>query len=92
MTGGSAIVFDHRVVHRGTANTAVGEHLSAEDRQRPMLYLTFAKPWFTDSVNFPTESVFDEQEEELEEEEEEEQDEDEEQDEGQEQHNDGEKE
>ena len=25
---------------------------------RPVVYLTFAKPWFTDASNFPPQSVF----------------------------------
>ena len=47
---GGAVLFDYRTVHRGTANR------SAEDR--PLLYLTFARPWFSDTVNFPTTSVW----------------------------------
>lgn len=40
---GTAIVFDYRIVHRGSANR------SSEDR--PVLYFTYAKPWFKDTKN-----------------------------------------
>jgi len=49
---GGAIVFDYRTVHRGTANAGVDD--------RPMLYLTYGRPWFNDNVNFPKRSLFDE--------------------------------
>lgn len=40
---GDAIVFDFRVVHRGTANTA--------GRWRPILYQTATRAWFRDDFN-----------------------------------------
>jgi hypothetical protein len=40
---GSAILFDYRCLHRGSANT------TTEDR--PVLYFTYAKPWFVDAKN-----------------------------------------
>eukprot|EP01043_Picozoa_sp_COSAG02_P024526 COSAG02_NODE_1342_length_13169_cov_11.075905_5_plen_1026_part_00 len=40
LTAGSAIVFDIRVLHRGRANFS--------PTNRPMLYYTFATPWYTD--------------------------------------------
>lgn len=48
---GSAICFDYRTVHRGTANTS--------EKDRPLLYFTFARKWFSDTENFPTISIFD---------------------------------
>lgn len=41
---GSFIVFDYRLRHRGLGNR------SAE--ARPLLYLTYAKPFFADMTNF----------------------------------------
>lgn len=41
---GDAIVFDFRVVHRGQANRG--------EADRPVLYLTYARPWFRDHINF----------------------------------------
>jgi len=43
---GSALLFDYRLVHRGTANTT--------DTDRPMLYFVYAQPWFQDVQNFPS--------------------------------------
>ena len=40
---GSAIIFDYRIQHRGAANRCV--------KDRPMLYLVYAKPWFRDHAN-----------------------------------------
>eukprot|EP01043_Picozoa_sp_COSAG02_P018008 COSAG02_NODE_829_length_16689_cov_16.659433_5_plen_1004_part_00 len=40
LTAGSALVFDIRVLHRGRANFS--------PTNRPMLYYTFATPWYTD--------------------------------------------
>eukprot|EP00041_Stephanoeca_diplocostata_P007924 m.113721 g.113721 ORF g.113721 m.113721 type:complete len:177 (+) comp17097_c0_seq1:1293-1823(+) len=51
VTKQSAIVFDYRIVHRGTANT----HAT---KDRPLLYLVYAKPWFCDQANFGSISVF----------------------------------
>ena len=47
---GSCLMYDYRVLHRGTANR------SAETRR--MLYLLYTKPWFTDTINFGTCSIF----------------------------------
>lgn len=47
---GSAVVFDYRLLHRGLANRT--------DRSRPILYLTFAAPWFRDLHNFPERRLF----------------------------------
>jgi ectoine hydroxylase-related dioxygenase (phytanoyl-CoA dioxygenase family) len=41
---GDALVFDWRLKHRGLANRA--------GHARPLLYLTYAKPWFVDKYNF----------------------------------------
>jgi hypothetical protein len=46
----SAIVFDYRLYHRGMANCS-------RETSRPVLYLTFARSWFTDAENFPPESL-----------------------------------
>ncbi|CAE8588791.1 unnamed protein product [Polarella glacialis] len=48
---GSWLVFDYRIVHRGCANE---DHDLKRDR--PMLYFVYAKPWFTDAYNFPTDA------------------------------------
>lgn len=40
---GTAIVFDYRIKHRGSANQT--------QSQRPMLYFTYSKPWFVDHQN-----------------------------------------
>lgn len=47
---GSAVIFDYRLLHRGLANRT--------DRSRPILYLTFAAPWFRDLHNFPERRLF----------------------------------
>jgi hypothetical protein len=41
---GSAIVFDYRTLHRGTANRTTAD--------RPILYFTYARSWFEDPVNY----------------------------------------
>ncbi len=41
---GSAVLFDSRVWHFGTANRS--------DAPRPVLYNSYHRPWFRDSVNF----------------------------------------
>ena len=41
---GSAILFDYRTLHRGTANRTTAD--------RPILYFTYAKSWFEDPVNY----------------------------------------
>ena len=47
---GSVLLFDYRLLHRALANRT--------DRLRPILYLTFAKPWFRDVHNFPERRLF----------------------------------
>jgi ectoine hydroxylase-related dioxygenase (phytanoyl-CoA dioxygenase family) len=46
---GTAVVFDTRVLHRGLANASMQE--------RPVLYFTMAREWFTEQHMFQTESV-----------------------------------
>lgn len=41
---GGCFLMDYRVRHGGTANRS--------DRPRPILYIVYSRPWFTDSVNF----------------------------------------
>lgn len=41
---GDAVIFDYRVKHRGLANNS--------QSPRPVIYVTFAKPWFRDDANF----------------------------------------
>ena len=48
---GSILLFDYRVLHRGTANLS--------DDHRPILVLTFGKKWYKDNLNFPSNSVYD---------------------------------
>jgi len=48
---GSVLLFDYRVLHRGCAN------ISSEPR--PILVVTFSKPWFKDNLNFPARSILD---------------------------------
>jgi ectoine hydroxylase-related dioxygenase (phytanoyl-CoA dioxygenase family) len=48
---GSVLLFDYRILHRGTANKS--------DVVRPVLVYTFAKPFYRDTLNFPRNSVFD---------------------------------
>eukprot|EP01038_Epipyxis_sp_PR26KG_P013866 gene13866-18597_t len=48
---GSVLMFDYRVLHRGLKNSS--------NLPRPILVYTFAKPWFKDMLNFPTRSIFD---------------------------------
>ena len=50
---GDAILFDYRVLHRGRAN--------ASDRPRPLLYFTYARPWFTDATNYSDVSLFEDE-------------------------------
>ena len=48
---GDAIVFDTRTVHRGGANRG--------KERRPILYLAFARPWYTERQrNFAAEKLF----------------------------------
>jgi ectoine hydroxylase-related dioxygenase (phytanoyl-CoA dioxygenase family) len=41
---GSAIIFDYRLLHRGTANQTTAD--------RPILYFTYSRSWFEDPVNY----------------------------------------
>lgn len=41
---GSCMLWDFRLVHQGTANVSA--------QPRPMLYCTYARPWYRDPVNF----------------------------------------
>ena len=41
---GDAVVFDWRLKHRGLSNKS--------SKPRPLLYLTYAQPWFVDKYNF----------------------------------------
>ncbi|MCA9636404.1 MAG: phytanoyl-CoA dioxygenase family protein [Myxococcales bacterium] len=47
---GAVLLFDYRLLHRGLANQT--------DRTRPILYLTFCRPWFRDVHNFPERRLF----------------------------------
>jgi ectoine hydroxylase-related dioxygenase (phytanoyl-CoA dioxygenase family) len=53
LRAGSAVLYDHRLVHRGTANTSSGPGVP-----RPMLYLMYSKPWFKETLNFGDEALF----------------------------------
>ena len=55
---GDAIIFDFRVVHRGTPNTS--------GKWRPILYQTVTQSWFVDDFNFPAKSLLNEAEDEAE--------------------------
>ena len=48
---GDAVMFDYRVLHRGGANSTT--------RERPLLYFTYARPWFTDATNYSAVSLDD---------------------------------
>ena len=48
---GDVLLFDYRVLHRGTGNRSAVV--------RPVLVYTFAKPFYKDTLNFPRNSVFD---------------------------------
>jgi ectoine hydroxylase-related dioxygenase (phytanoyl-CoA dioxygenase family) len=41
---GSCVFWDFRLLHRGTANQSI--------TPRPLLYLTYCRPWFVDHLNF----------------------------------------
>ena len=43
---GSCLLWDYRLKHGGTANRS--------DTVRPLLYLTYCRPWWVDHVNFAT--------------------------------------
>jgi len=44
-SAGDAILFDFRLRHRGLAN-------KTQDTHRPLLYITYGSPFFTDTENF----------------------------------------
>lgn len=48
---GDALLFDYRILHRGKANLS--------EKDRAILVLTVAKPWFKDVLNFPSRSLQD---------------------------------
>ena len=50
LDAGSFLMFDYRIIHRGKAHCC-----SLSNHSRPMMYIAFARKWFTDSVNFPME-------------------------------------
>ena len=54
---GSALVYDYRTVHRGTANTTNSGPSAGETRT--MLYLMYARPWFKEHLNFGPTQLFD---------------------------------
>jgi len=45
LAAGGVLLFDYRLIHRGTANNA--------DFKRPVAYFVMAKPWFKDHLNLP---------------------------------------
>jgi hypothetical protein len=47
---GDALIYDYRVCHRGTQNLA--------EKTRPMLYLMYSRPWFSEFINFSDEKLF----------------------------------
>lgn len=51
---GAAIIHDYRLRHRGGAN--------GSNDLRPLLYFTYARSWFHDATNYPTQSLFDDDE------------------------------
>ena len=61
LRAGTAAFFDFRLLHRGRPNrsrppplprpAAAGNVVRDESKLRPIIYLTFAKPWFQDKVN-----------------------------------------
>jgi hypothetical protein len=62
---GDVLIYDYRVCHRGTSNLV---ELGSDDKAvgtatRKILYLMYARPWFTDHVNFDytqsSESIWD---------------------------------
>jgi hypothetical protein len=52
---GDVLIYDYRVCHRGTSNLVKcnsADHDSIKQGTRKILYLMYARPWFTDHVNF----------------------------------------
>ena len=50
MKRGSILLYDYRVLHRGTGNKS--------GRPRYMFYMLYVKPWFKDHINFGDVSMF----------------------------------
>ena len=50
LKAGTVLLFDYRLAHRGLENKG--------DTHRPILYQTFAAPWFQDVRNFPDRRLF----------------------------------
>ncbi len=51
LKSGDALIYDYRVCHRGTQNLT-------RDKTRPMLYLMYARPWFSEHINFGSTKLF----------------------------------
>ncbi len=51
LKSGDALIYDYRVCHRGTQNLT-------RDKTRPMLYLMYARPWFSEHINFGSTRLF----------------------------------
>lgn len=52
---GDVLIYDYRVCHRGTSNLAQEEDTTKDSigqGTRRILYLMYARPWFTDHINF----------------------------------------
>lgn len=47
---GSIALFDYRVLHRGLPNEA--------SEPRPVMYVTYSRPWYRDVDNFPADRLF----------------------------------
>lgn len=47
---GSVLIFDYRLSHRALQNPS--------QRERPVLYFTYARPWYHDDLNFPARRLF----------------------------------
>lgn len=52
LKAGDALLYDYRICHRGTQNLA-------ENTTRPMLYLMYSRPWFSEHINFSDKKLFD---------------------------------
>lgn len=46
LSRGECVLMDYRLLHQGTANRSA--------KARPVLYVVYVRPWFTDVVNFET--------------------------------------
>jgi ectoine hydroxylase-related dioxygenase (phytanoyl-CoA dioxygenase family) len=51
LSEGSVMLYDFRTIHRGTGNTH-------QSQCRHMFYMLYAKPWFSETINFGSLSVF----------------------------------